>query len=309
MHILNEHVLVPGIRFLEIAVSSSSPFCFQIEGVCVSDLTQCYFPGAIVPDDWASCTVSSVVTNLPTCSACYRQGNVGNMSAPLAGTQWCSSSETEGPYDDYGKCVSANAGCPTGFLQGSSPPNCLHASLPSPFFNCFSCVLNGYTWIASSSAGPYFSPNIGVCLPPSAVSNFSQACPLCKSEFSFLVFQELWQCPAHQLASCAACTSSGFVWCPFESRCANAIGSCINQQNAITSLSRCLFPSTASSLPTCSSCLQQNGPLQSYAQISQWCVIGTCCGSNVTGATSIISSVFNIKGNFPHLQPSLCCLS
>jgi len=222
------------------------------------------------------------------------------VAAPLAGTQWCtSSSQASGPYDDLGVCISADAQCPfADFPQGSSPPNCLHSSLPSPYFNCFTCVLNGNTWIASSSAGPYFSPNIGVCLPPSAVSNFSMACPSCGlSGFLFSIFQELWQCPAHQLASCSSCTYSGFVWCPYESRCANAIGSCINQKNAITSLARCLMPSNAGFLPTCSSCLQQNGPLQSYAQISQWCDTRTCCSSNVTGSTSIMSSQFIIRGN------------
>ena len=49
---------------------SKQMFWCQIEGICVSDLTQCYFPGAVVPDDWASCTVSSIVINLPTCRFC-----------------------------------------------------------------------------------------------------------------------------------------------------------------------------------------------------------------------------------------------
>ncbi len=35
--------------------------------MCVDRVTQCYFPGAIAPDDWASCTVETIVTKLPTC--------------------------------------------------------------------------------------------------------------------------------------------------------------------------------------------------------------------------------------------------
>jgi hypothetical protein len=33
----------------------------------VDNLTECYFPGAIAPADWASCTVGPIVTKLPTC--------------------------------------------------------------------------------------------------------------------------------------------------------------------------------------------------------------------------------------------------
>jgi hypothetical protein len=33
----------------------------------VANLTECYFPGAIAPEDWASCTVGPIVSKLPTC--------------------------------------------------------------------------------------------------------------------------------------------------------------------------------------------------------------------------------------------------
>jgi hypothetical protein len=42
-------------------------FWCQIEGICVADLTQCYFPGAVAPNDWASCTIDTIANRLPTC--------------------------------------------------------------------------------------------------------------------------------------------------------------------------------------------------------------------------------------------------
>jgi hypothetical protein len=39
----------------------------QIEGICVADLTQCYFPGAIGPTNWEACTVDPLVSKTPTC--------------------------------------------------------------------------------------------------------------------------------------------------------------------------------------------------------------------------------------------------
>lgn len=186
--------------------------------------------------------------------------------------------------------------CPDGFPQKTSPPSCIYSSLPSPFFNCFSCVINGNSWITNFSSDAFSPPNIGVCLPPEGVAKFSLACPMCGIGFESSIYQKLWQCPASQLASCAACTYSNFVWCSSESRCANAIGSCTDRKSGITSFARCVSPSSVSSLPTCSSCLQQNGPLQPSAQVSQWCPKRVCCGSNITGSTSIYSSSFVIKG-------------
>ncbi len=46
---------------------SKNMFWCQIEGICVADLTQCYFPGAIAPNDWASCTIDAIANRLPTC--------------------------------------------------------------------------------------------------------------------------------------------------------------------------------------------------------------------------------------------------
>ena len=229
-------------------------------------------------------------------SSCFYQGNASNTSS--ARTQWCSSSLTAGPYDDFGYCVpEGSQECPKGFSQASSPPSCLYSSLPSSFFNCFSCVINGHSWMTNFSSDPFSLPNIGVCLPPSAVANLSLSCPMCGSAS---IYQELYQCPANQLASCAACTYANFVWCGSESRCANAIGSCIDRQSGITSFSRCVTPSSVRSLPTCSSCLQQNGPLQPVQQVSQWCSKRVCCGSNITGRTSIYSSTFVFRGTFSH---------
>lgn len=203
---------------------------------------------------------------------------------------------TAGPYDDSGFCNPQGLSCPSGFTQPSNPPLCLYPSLPSAFFNCFSCVINGHAWVTNVTADAFSPPNIGVCFPTSAISNFSLACPMCRVGLSTSIYQDIWQCPASQLSSCAACTMSNFVWCASESRCSNAISSCRDRLGGITSKTRCITTSYAASLPTCSACLQQNGPLQPYEQISQWCPQRVCCGSNVTGNTSIYSSTFAIKG-------------
>jgi hypothetical protein len=283
----------------------------QIEGICVADLTQCYFPGAIGPTDWESCTVNPLVSKTPTCrfvhvvyhlylvvlfpsSSCSYQGNFSN--APSFGrTKWCSKASGVKPLDDLGVCVSDSSPCPVGFTHGSSPPRCLYPDLPSPFFNCFSCVANGYNWITNVSSDAFSPPNMGVCMPSSA--NLSLACPTCGSLFISSIYQELWQCPASQLASCATCTFSNFVWCGSESRCANSIGYCRDKKSGISSPANCVTSSPSASFPTCSACLLQNGPLVTQ-RISQWCPKRVCCGSNITGNTSSHASNFVVRGNF-----------
>jgi hypothetical protein len=196
-----------------------------------------------------------------------------------------------------GVCTPQDLSCPDGFKQSTNPPICLYPNLPTSFYNCFSCVVNGHVWVTNVTADAFSPPNIGVCFPPSAISNFSLACPMCRLGITSSIYQDIWQCPASQLASCAACTVSNFVWCSSESRCANAISSCRDRSSGITSRSRCVTSASAAALPTCAACLQQNGPLQPFEQLSQWCPERVCCGSNVTGDTTILSSVFVIKGD------------
>jgi hypothetical protein len=229
-------------------------------------------------------------------SACFFQGNASTASESVFTTKWCSSAlGTSPPYDDGGVCMPEGLQCPEGFRQPTGSLQCLYPSLPTAFYNCFSCVVHGHVWVTNVTAEAFAPPNIGVCFPLSAISNFSLACPMCRAG-SVSIYQDVWQCPASQLASCAACTTSNFVWCSSESRCANALSSCRDRLSGVVSKSQCVTSESAAALPTCSACLQQNGPLQSFEQLSQWCRERVCCGSNVTGNTSIHSSAFVIAG-------------
>jgi hypothetical protein len=204
-------------------------FWCQIEGICVDNLTECYFPGAIA---WASCTVGPIVTKLPTCRYLLHFGFAKNSFFILtnlqlvllsrqrrarSGARTTVNTNSAGPYDDFGYCIPEDMKCPDGFLK-------------KRLLNCFSCVINGNSWITNFSSDTLSPPNILVCLPPEGVAKFSFACPVCGIGFEYSIYEKLWQC---QLASCAACTYSNFVWCSSESRCANAIESCTDRKSGI----------------------------------------------------------------------------
>ena len=243
-------------------------------------------PGVASIFDANGCFDKKNARYFPTCLSCVGQN--GN-TASTAVLQWCNSSIN-------GPCQRIGSPCDGPVSVQSS--DCAGADVNRSNFvvnalDCFSCVKQTGFWLTGIGNLPYQGePNAGACF-----STVNTASILGSN--NFIVVQTIENCPGVQwpndITSCVRCVGSSFKWCLASASCVLRSLPCPNSTDiGVTTSEICFTPRTASYMPSCSSCLNENSIA---VRTLQWCASVVPIGSAQVKGNSVLDLEISINQN------------